>query len=221
MPNLPITSCAACPAGRAAGVGRGGRCLLVDRRRDRDDVVCLEGYAADTIWFVKKGTVLVSRAGADGIDRPRAVRGPGTFVGLEALIRPTYADSARTTEPSILCGASRDDFDAWLGPAGTPARMALEQTLLATTADPSRAASADGSAIRRVARWLLDAGAAGPPRLPRHVVASLLGMAPETLSRALAGLRDHGAIAVTPRGLQIEDRARLVRFAQPLREATP
>ena len=181
-------------------------------------MVYLEGYAAHTIWFVKRGTVLLSRAGDDGADHPRLVRGPGTFIGLEALIRPTYADSARTTVPTILCGTSREAFDAWLG-AGTPARMALEQVLHATIADPPRGASADGPATRRVARWLLDAGT--PPQLPRHVVASLLGMAPETLSRALATLRHDGAIAVTPRGLQIQDRARLARFAQRLREATP
>ena len=82
-----IASCSSCPCGKAAGVRYGGRCPLVDRKRGRDELLALEGDAAQTVWFIKRGTVVLSRSAADGVDRPRAVRGPGSFVGLEALIR--------------------------------------------------------------------------------------------------------------------------------------
>lgn len=190
----------------------GGRCPLVDRKRERGETLALEGQPIETVWFLKRGTVVFSRTGPDGDERPRLVRGPGSFIGLEVLVRPTHADTVRTTEPAIVCGISRDSLDAWLGPQGTPARMALEQTLLATVDDRPRAAGADGNAVERVARWILDDASAGC-RVPRRVVASLIGMVPETLSRALAQLHDRKLIVVTRRSIAIVDRPRLEALA--------
>ncbi len=208
-----IASCSSCPCGKAAGVRYGGRCPLVDRKRGRDELLALEGEAAHTVWFIKRGTVVLSRSAADGVDRPRAVRGPGSFVGLEALIRTSYSDSARTSEPSVVCGIAREGLDAWFGPKGTPVRMALEQTLIADADDRPRAAAADGTATQRVARWLL-AEASDTSHVPRQVTAALLGIVPETLSRALARLHDDGAIVVTRQSVTVRDRARLDELAR-------
>ncbi len=216
MASLPqlttVTSCSSCPCGQAAAVRWGGRCPLVDRKRQRDETLALEGQPIETVWFVKRGTVVLSRSGADGVDRPRLVRGPGSFLGLEVLVRTTHADTIRTTEPTVVCGISRDSLESWLGPKGTPARMALEQTLLATADDRPRAAGADGTALERVARWILD-DVTGQCRVPRRVVANLLGMVPETLSRALAYFHDEGLIELTRRSITVRDRQRLEALA--------
>lgn len=76
-----ITSCSTCPCGQAAAVRWGGRCPLIDRKRQRDETLALEGQPIETVWFVKRGTVILSRTGPDGIERPRLVRGPGSLSG--------------------------------------------------------------------------------------------------------------------------------------------
>src|SRR5262245_23838154 len=148
-------SCADCPVG-AAAARSGDGCPFARERRDRGDLVCAAGDAATTIWFVARGTVVLARstAGALHVDRARAVRRRGDFVGLEALVRPTYQDSARVTAPAILCRAGVATIDRWLGPAGTPARMALAQTLRTACDEPPRASRLDGTAHDPLAGWL-------------------------------------------------------------------
>lgn len=204
----PITNCATCPAGRASGVGRGGRCPFVARLRPAGSYVYFQGEPADVVWFVKKGTVVLSRSPGDvaGEDSAHAVRRVGSFIGIEALVSPTYLDSARVTEDATLCGTSRENASLWLGPPETPARITLEQVLRASYAEAPRAAGADGSAVQRVARWVLEEARDGrAPSLPRHIVANLLGMVPETFSRALAQLSRRGAIDLTRKLIRVKD----------------
>ena len=208
----PVESCASCPVGRAAGVRFGGRCPLVNRKHEGPECLYVEGEPVHHVWFVKRGAVMLSRTDGES-DSPHAVRGPGAFVGLEALIAPTYGDTARIEGTAILCGGARDELDTWLGPAGLPARMALEQVLHAAQADRVRGAAADGTADNRVARWLLDADAL-ELGLPREKVAGLLGIVPETLSRVIARLRRRGVIAATRRSIAITDRAALEALAR-------
>lgn len=206
MSEQRIVSCASCPCGHAAGIGSGGSCPLIDRRKERGEYLFFEGEPATHVWFVKRGTVVLARGSGEGEgqERARAVRKAGAFVGLEALVQPTYLDTARVTSSTTVCGATLAAVNAWLGAPGTPARVALEQVLRATGDDAPRAAGPDGNAVRRVARWLLaDQQSAGP--LPRRDVAGLLGMVPETLSRALAQLSDLGAVEVTRRSLRVRD----------------
>jgi CRP/FNR family transcriptional regulator len=218
---IPINSCATCRIGSACGVAAGGQCVMVDRRRAAGASIYVAGEVADKVWFVKHGTVLLSRDADEGGASNGvawAVRRAGSLVGIEALVRSTYLDTARAITDVTLCVAGREQVDAWLRGREPAARAVLDCVLLAQCADVPRRAGADGNARQRVAAWLLDQpGDArfGPTAgLPRVVIAGLLGMLPETLSRALASLAKSGALAVTRKRVEIRDVGALAEIAE-------
>jgi CRP-like cAMP-binding protein len=69
-----------------------------------------------------------------------------------------------------------------------------------------------------VASWLLEQGDDRSAPLPRNVVAALLGMLPETLSRALASLASRGLIAVSRKHVEVLDAAALEQVAAGIRD---
>lgn len=180
--------------------------------------ICEEGAPADWAWFVKRGLAIVSRGagGRRAVEAASHVVSPGGLVGLEALVSPVYAATARAAGDATLCVISRGNLDAWLGARGSPARAILEQIAGGRSLGAPRAASPDGTAVARVARWLLGIARDGvAPPLERRVVASLLGMAPETLSRALAKLKRAGGVTISGRHLRIRQRPLLESLAAP------
>ncbi len=214
-PALKIISCIDCAVGLASGTAQGQFCPFVNRARQAGELLMLAGEPAEHCWFVKEGTVALYReANAhDAGSSAYAVRFPGSFVGLEAMVSDRYLDTARATTDVVVCGITRTGMDAWLGAKGTPCRTALEISLRSSV-DPRRRTAASGPAIRRVADWLCDEGPRGSAAaLPRKLVAELLGMRAETFSRALAQLAASGAIVTTRRTLRIVDERALEQFA--------
>jgi CRP-like cAMP-binding protein len=194
-----ITSCAGCPIGRTAR----GTCCFVTRHRQAGDYLAFQDQPVTSVWFIKRGSVALLRSSGAG-DQLVGVRGPASLLGVESLARDGYASTARALEDVDVCRASREAFDVWLGPADAPARTVLALTQASQAADVPRGAAVDGSAVGRVARWLLDES--HPKHIPRRLLATLLGMAPETLSRALARLARHGAVDLTRTQVAVRDR---------------
>lgn len=198
-------ACARCPIGKAAGVGQGGRCPMSDRPRAAGTFLYSEGETVDKVWFVKQGTVVLSREADDRRGRgvAWAIRRAGTLLGVEGLVRRTYLDSARAVTDVTLCSASREEIEAWVDAREPAARALLDLVLRAQAHDFPRRARSEGNAVKRVARWLLDEGPESAAGIPRTVLAELLGMLPETLSRALAALVARGALETTRRSIRI------------------
>jgi CRP-like cAMP-binding protein len=75
----------------------------------------------------------------------------------------------------------------------------------------------EGTALRRLARFLLQTNerrdGAEPIDIPLGVLASVLGMRPETLSRALSDLRTAGALA-PGRSVRVVNREKLRTAAE-------
>ncbi len=122
----------------------GGCCPLVDEPKRRAEYVHFEGEPATRIWFIKRGSAVLTRASKPGsVKVPVAIRIAGSFLGIEALVRDTYLDTARITSDAILCSASLDVASAWLC-EGAAARLALEQVLRDVVGDAARLHSAAG-----------------------------------------------------------------------------
>lgn len=188
---------------------------MAERGRAAGAWLYVEGEAVDRIWFVKLGTVVLSRVADDRSGRAVAwaLRRPGMLLGVEGLVRPTYVDSARAATQVTLCSAPRDEMKAWLDTRRNAARALLDLVLLAQIGDSPRRGSSEGNARKRVAQWLLEEGPEEALGVTRTVIAELLGMLPETLSRALASLAAMGAIETSRRSIQVTDVQRIQEVA--------
>jgi len=218
-----VTACSRCPVGLASGVGERGRCPFVPRKRPAGAVLHVVGDAVERIWFIKAGTVLVTRSMDDEQveGTPWAIRRAGGFLGLEGLVRPEHHESARALTDVTLCSAPRDTVETWLQRHGTASRVLLDAVLRSGVRERPLRGNADGTAPQRAAAWLLGhAPQVASRQVTRRVLAGLLGMRPETLSRTLRAIEAQGAILQTRGRIEVVDRGRLRAIARRRRGAT-
>lgn len=208
-----ITNCTGCPLGQAAHVAEGGACPFSPHVYGARQVIHREGAPADAVGFVKSGAVAVVRSTPGGHEVISSVRRPGDLVGGDALVRDHYAEGARAVGSAVVCRAPRHVVDRWLG-APSPARTMLEVMVKTLADERPRGATPDGSAVRRAASWIAShERATVQTEMPRRILAELLGMTPETLSRALSALRRRGVIDVTPSEIRVRDAEALEQIA--------
>jgi CRP/FNR family transcriptional activator FtrB len=180
-----------------------------------------EGDPADFLHIVVEGQVDTYAAYRDR-ETTIAVQGAGhAFIIAAVILDRVYLKSARTLTPCqilmIPAEAVREAF------ASDPAFC---RTLACEMAVSDRAAVKElknqklRSSLERLANWLIahDAatGGAGRFTLPfdKKVLASLLGMVPEVLSRCFANLAAYGVVVDGP-DITIGDRAALLSLARP------
>lgn len=194
-----------CPLATVCTRGKGP---FREVRRQQHSILFVQGEPASQVYLVRRGTVSLHRMSTENraLGRTRALRHQDSFLGIEALIDDEYQDSARAETPLVLCVASRERVAEWVADESEASLLVLKTVLQTEEDELMPQASTDGTAVQRVAAWILDRQQIEQTTdVPRSVIADLLGMRPETLSRALHSLAEEGLIEVSRRSFFIID----------------
>ena len=192
--NNPITSCSDCTLGQAAGVKR---CNFAPSTLHAGATVCAQGERSRSVHFVKSGLLSLSASSASGDEVLLMVRGPSSLLCVESMRGESSPYEIRAMSRVRLCSLAADEMKRWIGPLGSPAQAVLELLLQEWGTQRAEINLREGSCLRRVARFALAYAAflaERPDAVRKQVLARMLGMRPETLSRCLTRLERLGAI---------------------------
>lgn len=188
------------------------------RLQDSGEILFRRGEPALQLFGVVHGAVRVYRDAPGGRQKVlHLLAAPALVAEVPVLMGAQYPATAACSESSTVVVISRQALRRQLArDPELPLRLlgaALERLHELTG---SLAAHGERSATARVAAYLMG-WARGQPELelpaPKKDVASYLGLQPESLSRALAALREAGAIAVEDKTIRFLDPAALSRLA--------
>jgi len=178
-----------------------------------------QGDRAEAFFIVRSGAMKLFRVSPQGTEKiMRLVRGGQSFA--ESVLfsdPPRYPVHAQAAEDSDLLAIEREAYLRLLRESFDTCRAVMAQMTQRIYAhwNEIEALSLHG-AMPRVAHYLLEQLASqGSPTLrlplPKVQIAAQLGLAPETLSRALRKLTEGGAISVRGAAVLVRDEDALHR----------
>jgi len=191
-------------AGLVAGLSSADEQTLLalgsPRRYDRNARVFHEGDRSDFVVVVTAGRLKIVATTATGGESVLGIRGPGSLVGeLAAFDGGPRTASAIALEPTETRVVAADDFRAFVA-AHPGAALELIRMLMGRLREGDRRRVEFGSydATARVARLVCDLASdpglgrdgAVRVRLAQHEIAGLVGTSRESVTRALAVLRE-------------------------------
>jgi CRP-like cAMP-binding protein len=182
-------------------------------------VLYTRGEASHRFFLVLEGQVKLSLHSREGVEKIIDIQGPGQVFAeaVAFMARPVYQMTATAaTAARVLAIQNQDYVEMSLGNADA-CRQVLQHL---SSRLHVRIREIEGLTLEnstsRVARLLdgrMPAEAQDTARIrlteSRQELSSYLAMKPETLSRALRVLADHGAIAVHGRTIDVVSRPRL------------
>jgi CRP-like cAMP-binding protein len=211
LSNSPVQDCANCSLGVAAQ----GRCRFTPTTRDAGATLCAQDERPRQVWFVKEGVVSLSAVSPRGAEVVLTLRGPTSLLCTEALHGDPSPYEVRALSRVKLCGIAGEALSTWVGPERAPARVVLDLVLSEARMQRDEVGFRHGDCLARVARFALAHArflADRPNAVRKQVVARLLGMRPETLSRCLTRLERDGVVDAS-RGMRVLDQRRLAAIA--------
>jgi CRP-like cAMP-binding protein len=166
----------------------------------KGQVLFLEGDRIDTLFLVVSGWVKLMRTSEDGVDTVVSINGAGESFGEAAALLgiPTHA-GAEAAAPCRVLALDADRLRSRLTAdpdLAFPMLASASAHLRVMVEELERLKSLP--ATRRIAGFLADlaGGARGGATLEfpyeKTLIAGRLGMTPESFSRGLAKLREHG-----------------------------
>ncbi|WP_439112510.1 Crp/Fnr family transcriptional regulator [Hydrogenophaga sp.] len=201
---------------------------MVLRRVHAGESLAHEGTPADAIFFVCAGTFKIFRTNEDGYEQVLAFAIRGEVLGFDALCMDSYPTAVSALEESsVYVVLKRDVFalSQLIASFGLALQRAGSMTL-ARSRELVELLAAVASEVK-LARFLIQlsrrmAGCGQSPRrfhlrMGRREIASLLGVAHETVSRSFSALAALGMVEVSDREVEILDMEGLKRFARSTR----
>jgi CRP/FNR family transcriptional regulator len=178
----------------------------------KHQTVLAQGEDASKIWAVRSGSVKLERFAHEHTQIVEILR-PGDIFGFSSVAGGSYVASAETLAPSELCCCTRDTLRQLISESPD-----LGVRLLEHVHEQLRRARVRLSYLShprakdRLAAYLHDRFAVGdeiPNDLTLRQLGGLLGLAPETVCRAIKQLREDDILDVHPRSIRLKDRAAL------------
>ena len=196
------------------------RCVFTRVTHPPGHVLFHQGAIPEAAHFLRRGLVLLTEVDSEGRVSRQALRPAGSLLEPQVVRGTAHRFTAAAVSEVDVCSLPVASRSAWLGPAASPARALLELCLQEAARASSEEARTRTSATARVAAFLLTHAGDGeaPLELQHQLVAGLLSLRPETLSRVLTRLRDARVIS-TGRQLRVLDRAKLSALADEADEA--
>ena len=185
-----------------------------ERRFAKDEVVILKGDLPSGLFVVASGMVKVACQSPDGGERVIDLPGPGQVFGESSffLDRPYPFMASAVSAACLLHVDGKALLDVLDRSTGFARQLFahLSWRLYGGMRDIEDLRAR--GPLQRLIGFLLDQSenarmvALG---VPKHILASRLGMTPESLSRCLRELSDSGLIAVSADRIKVIDRKRL------------
>ncbi|MGE5638554.1 MAG: Crp/Fnr family transcriptional regulator [Clostridia bacterium] len=177
----------------------------------RSEVLYGPAREAEGLYVVATGSVALVVHENDGREKVVEICGPGDCLGEDALLGDSVALTARTVAPSLLVLVPRAPLLSILERDAGLARSLLKSLSrkLARAASQIGGQSARSGQQRLIGYLLQHVGPdeRGPAlvtlAVPKRIVASLLGLSKETLSRLLSLLASKGMIEMKGRAIRI------------------
>lgn len=183
-------------------------------------VLLHEGAEAESVHVVRSGSFKCVKTSEDGYEQVLAFAGPGEVLGFEAVSRGHHTSTVVALEDATVFSLPLRELDRWRQhfPSLDHALQIALSRQLARAGDVAEmmAAVAAETRLARFLVWLSGCMAErgqSPRRLylrmSRRDIASLLGVAHETVSRSFTALADWGCLRVDNREVEILDEAAL------------
>jgi CRP/FNR family transcriptional regulator, cyclic AMP receptor protein len=187
-----VHTCQACVIGKAAR----RHCPFARQQLAARSILCSQGALPTKVFFVREGLLALGSNDRAGDEGGLALRGPRSFLCIEALNDEPSPTEVRALSDVELCSVSSEVLRQWIGPESSPG-WAVVSFLLSELHQRERDRGwLEGKSLTRVARYLLarDLWPQDEKPLRKLTVARMLGMRPETLSRCLRKLVARGLI---------------------------
>lgn len=214
LPGGRGTSCRSCPFG---GVTWPRGCPSEERSVTAGSTLIEQGEPPAAVMLLKLGMVGLCTVGPGEVELGCTVRGPRTLLGFEAVCGLKSSCRVWAVTDLIVCIAPIGRLAPWIGPLDTPIGALMRLGIEEANRRVTERLDVGGSAVARVARLLLRRCVdvdQSRLELSQRLLARVLSMTPETVSRALAKLHAAGAVFST-RPIVVGNVERLRRFARP------